>query len=241
MIISEASLLSLCCVSIWDGRGQIASLHKSRKINVNRSCWISAASFVIHNFHQQTLKLVIDWARTALSTFSLKWISTNFPKRLLLLFRTVLAFPKASSRGFAAREKEVEFKLKPQQEADERSRSDLTFDYPLVNVLTRSVRGRQVSASTAHHQHLRTRDSSVILKQRFSQVYSLEGFLKQVNIKVCSIKTVFVGPYFIFNTAENAVRRRKKTISDIQQNKSGRLSDVCVKAKNDALQEVQLC
>lgn len=34
-------------------------------------------------------------------TFSLKWISTNFPKRLLLLFRTVLAFPKASSRGFA--------------------------------------------------------------------------------------------------------------------------------------------
>ena len=36
------------------------------------------------------------------STFSLKWISTNFPKRLLLLFRTVLAFPKASNRGFAA-------------------------------------------------------------------------------------------------------------------------------------------
>lgn len=35
-------------------------------------------------------------------TFSLKWISTNFPKRLLLLLRTVLAFPKASSKGFAA-------------------------------------------------------------------------------------------------------------------------------------------
>lgn len=35
-------------------------------------------------------------------TFSLKWISTNFPKRLLLLFRTVFAFPNASSRGLAA-------------------------------------------------------------------------------------------------------------------------------------------
>lgn len=34
-------------------------------------------------------------------TFTLKWISTNFPKRLLLLFRTVFAFPKASSSGFA--------------------------------------------------------------------------------------------------------------------------------------------
>lgn len=62
MIISEASLLSLCCVSIWDGRGQIASLHKSRKINVNRSCWISAASFVIHNFHQQTTERERPWA-----------------------------------------------------------------------------------------------------------------------------------------------------------------------------------
>lgn len=36
-----------------------------------------------------------------LLTFSLKWISTNLPKRLLLLLRTVLAFPKASSRGLA--------------------------------------------------------------------------------------------------------------------------------------------
>lgn len=34
-------------------------------------------------------------------TFSLKWISTNFPKRLLLLFLTVFAFPKASSKGLA--------------------------------------------------------------------------------------------------------------------------------------------
>lgn len=35
-------------------------------------------------------------------TFSLKWISTNFPNRLLLLFLTVFAFPKASSKGLAA-------------------------------------------------------------------------------------------------------------------------------------------
>lgn len=34
-------------------------------------------------------------------TFWLKWISTNFPKRLLLLFRTVFAFPNASRRGLA--------------------------------------------------------------------------------------------------------------------------------------------
>lgn len=37
-----------------------------------------------------------------INTFSLKWISTNFPKRLLLLFRTVFAFPNASSKGLAA-------------------------------------------------------------------------------------------------------------------------------------------
>lgn len=30
-----------------------------------------------------------------------KWISINFPKRLLLLFRVVLAFPKASKSGLA--------------------------------------------------------------------------------------------------------------------------------------------
>lgn len=34
-------------------------------------------------------------------TFSLKCISTNLPKRLLLLFLTVFAFPKASRRGLA--------------------------------------------------------------------------------------------------------------------------------------------
>lgn len=39
-------------------------------------------------------------------TFSLKCISTNFPNRLLLLLRTVFAFPKASKRGLAI-EKEM--------------------------------------------------------------------------------------------------------------------------------------
>lgn len=40
-------------------------------------------------------------------TFSLKWISTNFPNRLLLLFLTVFAFPKASSKGLAARNRHI--------------------------------------------------------------------------------------------------------------------------------------
>lgn len=34
-------------------------------------------------------------------TFSLKCISTNFPNLLLLLLRTVFAFPKASKSGLA--------------------------------------------------------------------------------------------------------------------------------------------
>ncbi len=38
---------------------------------------------------------------TRIRTLSLKWISTNFPKRLLLLFLIVLALPKDSSRGLA--------------------------------------------------------------------------------------------------------------------------------------------
>lgn len=36
-------------------------------------------------------------------THSSRKISTNFPKRLELSFRTVLAFPKDSSRGVASR------------------------------------------------------------------------------------------------------------------------------------------
>ena len=39
------------------------------------------------------------WIPTLLS----KCISTNLPNRLLLLFRTVLALPNASSKGFAAK------------------------------------------------------------------------------------------------------------------------------------------
>lgn len=38
-------------------------------------------------------------------TLPSKWISTNLPNRLLLLFLTVLAFPKASSKGFAGEKK----------------------------------------------------------------------------------------------------------------------------------------
>lgn len=114
-----------------------------------------------------------------------------------------------------------------------------SMSWPVPYEVVRYLQAQHIINTWEHFKM--TDESSVILKQRFSQVYSLEGVLKQVNIKVCSIKTVFVGPYFIFNTAESAVRRRKKTISDIQQNKSGRLSDVCVKAKNDVLQEVQLC
>lgn len=62
--------------------------------------------------HHRVLRtgVAVSEARTARSetfrfsarvTFSLKWISTNFPKRLLLLFLTVFAFPKASRRGLA--------------------------------------------------------------------------------------------------------------------------------------------
>ena len=44
---------------------------------------------------------VLDVRNTPPTLLS-KWISTNLPKRLLLLFLTVLALPKASSRGLAA-------------------------------------------------------------------------------------------------------------------------------------------
>ena len=40
--------------------------------------------------------------KLSVPTFSLKCISTNLPNRLLLLLRTVLALPKASSRGLAS-------------------------------------------------------------------------------------------------------------------------------------------
>ena len=38
----------------------------------------------------------------AIVNFGVKWISINFPKRLLLLLRVVFAFPNASSKGLAA-------------------------------------------------------------------------------------------------------------------------------------------
>lgn len=51
--------------------------------------------------------------RNSLSlTFSLKCISTNFPNRLLLLLRTVFAFPKASKSGLAI---EKEMKIRHQK------------------------------------------------------------------------------------------------------------------------------
>lgn len=53
------------------------------------------AIYNFNNHHSNSLLLFITL------TFLSKWISTNFPNRLLLLFRTVFAFPKASSKGFA--------------------------------------------------------------------------------------------------------------------------------------------
>ena len=47
----------------------------------------------------QLIKL--EWPNVEYITLGSKWISTNFPNRLLLLFLTVLAFPKASSKGLA--------------------------------------------------------------------------------------------------------------------------------------------
>lgn len=43
------------------------------------------------------------WGLLHCSTHPSRKISTNFPKRLELSFRTVLAFPKDSSKGVASR------------------------------------------------------------------------------------------------------------------------------------------
>lgn len=61
-----------------------------------------AVRLLCRALRRPTLLLESCYCNTEHWTFSLKWISTNFPKRLLLLFRTVFAFPKASSNGFAA-------------------------------------------------------------------------------------------------------------------------------------------
>ena len=92
----------------------------------------------------------------------LKWISTNFPKRLLLLLRTVFALPKASSRGLAVQEERRKRKLLKLQEVrgwswtrpnqnrtrtepePNQNRTGLTFHYPLINILTGAVGRGQV-------------------------------------------------------------------------------------------------
>ena len=51
--------------------------------------------------------IIIQLLHICLITLPSKWISTNFPKRLLLLFLTVLAFPNASNNGFAEGDKQT--------------------------------------------------------------------------------------------------------------------------------------
>lgn len=63
------------------------------------------------NSPKENAHIQLQQTRSHKFTFSLKWISTNFPKRLLLLFRTVFAFPKASSNGFAAGVKNTNYFL----------------------------------------------------------------------------------------------------------------------------------
>ena len=53
---------------------------------------------LVTNAYSYEIEIFHLWPRL---TFSLKCISTNLPKRLLLLFLTVFAFPKASRRGLA--------------------------------------------------------------------------------------------------------------------------------------------
>ena len=55
--------------------------------------------FLISNGNSSFKKNNIE---VATPTFSLKWTSTYFPNRLLLMFLMVFAFPNDSSKGFAA-------------------------------------------------------------------------------------------------------------------------------------------
>lgn len=95
---------------VWGGANLVYMKSLSRK-----NIFLLYKHVMSQNQNTQKVKCPIYLLYTN-DTFSLKWISTNFPKRLLLLLRTVFAFPNASKSGLANKDKIDKNVLIQQQE-----------------------------------------------------------------------------------------------------------------------------